>query len=443
MSSALAIAGVTAVLRDRLNDGLVNQNVTGVLGSTVSISVSPPDRVVPSEGTESSQLNLFLYQVTPNTGWRNEGLPSHDASGRHRLTNPPLALDLHYLISAYSAGDLHAEILLGYAMQLMHEFPVITREMIRTALNPSPDMGLDLPPALRALADCGLADQVEQLRVTPQFLNTEEMSKLWTATQANYRPTAAYHVSVVLIEATGPTSPSLPVLSRGEFDTVSGRERGVAVAPSLIPPLPMIEAVIPAGRQPVVRLGESVTLEGHHLDGTSREVHLRNDRFSVDERLPATGPDADDRLPFVIPASRAADFPVGVYDVTGQVLRPGDTDARETNRLACIIAPNITNLPQAVVRDVGGDAHITLDFTPALRIGQTVSLLLGQREISPESFLPPPPLPAITTTTLDFIVDSAEVGAALARLRIDGIESPVADRSTTPPTFFDHVVTIS
>ena len=123
------------------------------------------------------------------------------AGGSHRLGNPPLALDLHFLLSAYSGADLHAEILLGYAMQLMHEFPLITREMIRTALNPSPEVGLELPPALRALADCGLADQVEQLRITPQFLNGEEMSRLWTAIQANYRPSAAYQVSVVLIEA--------------------------------------------------------------------------------------------------------------------------------------------------------------------------------------------------------------------------------------------------
>jgi len=436
MSNALAIAGVTAVLRDRLNDGLVNHNVTGMLGSTITVSVLPPDRVVPSGGTESSQLNLFLYQVTPNTGWRNTGLPSHDSSGRQRLTNPPLALDLHYLISTYSAGDLHAEILLGYAMQLMHEFPVITRETIRTALNPSPDVGLDLPPALRALADCGLADQLELLRITPQFLNTEEMSKLWTATQANYRPTAAYQISVVLIEATRPTRPTLPVLTRGEVDPVSGRERGVVVTPDLIPPLPTIEAVIPADNQPVVRLGESVTLEGHHLDGISREVQVRNEHFSIDERLPAAGPNIADRLLFVIPASRADDFPVGIYDVTGHVVRPGESDARESNRLACIVAPSITNLPQAVTRDSNGDAQITLTFTPTLRPGQTASLLLGQREMAPEEFVAP-------TTTLEFVVENADAGTPLARLRIDSIESPVADRSSTPPTFYNHRVSIT
>ena len=141
MSTALAIAGVTAVLRDLLNDGLINHNVSGVLGSSVTVSVLAPDRVVPANGTESSQINLFLYLVTPNPGWRNEGLPSRDADGPQRLTNPPLALDLHYLLSAYSGGDLHAEILLGYAMQLLHEMPVLTREAIRTALNPSPGVG--------------------------------------------------------------------------------------------------------------------------------------------------------------------------------------------------------------------------------------------------------------------------------------------------------------
>lgn len=51
MSTALAIAGVTAVLRDLLNDGLVNRNISGVLGSSVTVTVLAPDRVVPSGGT--------------------------------------------------------------------------------------------------------------------------------------------------------------------------------------------------------------------------------------------------------------------------------------------------------------------------------------------------------------------------------------------------------
>ena len=187
MSNALAIAGVTAVLRDLLNDRIVNENVSGILGTTVTVTALPPDRVAPETGDEPTQLNLFLRQVTPNLGWRNEGLPSRDGSGRTRLSNPPLALDLHYLISAYGAAALHSEIVLGHAMQLLHENPVLTREAIRIALQRPADEEATLPPELRALADSGLPDQVEQLRITPEFLNSEELSKFWTAAQARYR----------------------------------------------------------------------------------------------------------------------------------------------------------------------------------------------------------------------------------------------------------------
>jgi hypothetical protein len=436
VSNALAIAGVTAVLRDLLNDGLINHNVSGVLGSTVTVSVLPPDRVVAAGGTETSQLNLFLHQVTPNTGWRNEGLPSRDGSGRNRLSNPPLALDLHYLLSAYSGGDLHGEILLGYAMQLLHETPVLARQAIRTALSPSPALGAALPPALRALADSGLENQIEQIRITPEYLNTEEMSKLWTATLSNFRPTAAYLVSVVLIEAAEPTRSPLPVLSRGPVDPVTHRDRGVVVEPSLIPPVPTLDAVVPPGRQPVARLGEVVDLTGHHLDGTGRLVLLRSDRFEIEETIAAMATGGPALMQFSIPVARAADFPVGAYRVGARVLRAGDPAPRETNRLALTLAPEITGLPINVARDGAGTASFTLTFRPALRAGQTVALVLGQQELAPQVFVPP-------VTALDFSIADAPVGSHLLRLRIDGIDSPIIDRSVEPPVFLNQRIVIT
>ena len=113
MSSALALAAVTAVLKDLLNNGLIDHNVTGAIGGNVTVTALPPDRVFAPGAPESSQLNLFLHQVTPNASWRNVGLPSRGGRGE-RLSNPPLALDLHYLLTAYGAEDFHAEILLGY-----------------------------------------------------------------------------------------------------------------------------------------------------------------------------------------------------------------------------------------------------------------------------------------------------------------------------------------
>jgi hypothetical protein len=428
VSNALALAGVTAVLRDLLNDGIVNKNVAGLVGQTVTVTTLPPDRVAAEDGTEATQLNVFLRQVTPNLGWRNEGLPSRDAAGRARLSNPPLALDLHYLITAYGAADLHAEIVLGYAMQLLHENPVLTRDAIRVTLQRPPDDEATLPSALRALAGSGLQDQVEQLRITPEFLNTEELSKFWTAAQARYRSSAAYQVAVVLIQATDPTRSPLPVLARQVF-----------AAPDLLPPVPTIEAVVPDASQPVAQLGTTIGLTGHHLDGTGREVILVNDRFEIEETLPALAGGGETSMTFSIPLARAADFPVGVYRIGARVLRPGENAPRETNRLAMTIAPKLDGLPTTVTRDASGTASFTIDFSPELRGGQTVSLVLGQQEFAPEPFTPP-------VTALDFIIPDAPVAdqasGHLARLRVDGIDSPIIDPATAPPKFLDQRIKI-
>jgi Pvc16 N-terminal domain len=425
VSNALGLAGITAVLRDLLNDGIVNQNVAGVVGQTVTVTALPPDRVAAEDGTEATQLNLFLRQVTPNLGWRNEGLPARDGSGRTRLSNPPLALDLHYLISAYGAADLHAEIVLGYAMQLLHENPVLTREAIRIALQRPPDDAATLPPALRALAGSGLQDQVEGLRITPEYLNSEELSKFWTAAQARYRSSAAYQVSVVLIQATDPTRSPLPVLSHQIF-----------VRPDLLPPVPTIDAVVPDASQPVAQLGTTIGLTGHHLDGTGREVVLVNDRFEIEETLPAIAiAGSSTSMQFSIPIARAADFPAGVYRVGARVLRPGENAPRETNRLGMTIAPKVTGLPTTVTRDAGGTATFTIDFSPALRAGQTVSLVLGRQEFAPEPFAPP-------VTVLDFAIPNAPVADHLARLRIDGMDSLIIDRTAPAPKFLDQRIKI-
>lgn len=433
MSSPLAIAGVTAVLRDLLNDGLINHNVSGVLGSTVTVSALPPDRIVSANGVEPTQLNLFLYHVTPNQGWRNERLPSRDGAGRTRLSNPPLALDLHYLLSAYGGEDLHAEILLGYAMQLLHEMPVLSRSAIATALNPSPPLGTALPPALQALAECGLADQLEQIKITPEYLNTEEVSKLWTAVQSHYRPTAAYAATVVLIESNAAARTPLPVLSRGPVDVDSGRDRGVVVEPSLLAPLPTLESVVPKSLDPVATVNAVVDLNGHHLDGTAGTVLLTNDRLQLTQEVALDPGGSSAAQPFTLPP----DLPVGVYQVALRVIRPGDTEARTSNQLGLLIGPEITPLGLIeVARDGAGTATITVAFQPQARPGQAVALLLGTREVVAAPI-------AAATGTLSFAVANAPTGEHWLRLRVDGVDSPIIDRLVKPPVFLDHRVKIT
>ena len=90
-------------------------------------------------------------------------------------------------------------------MQLLHETPIFTRDAVRKSLGPTLPVQEenDLPADLLDLFKSELADQVELIKITPNFLTTDEMFKLWMAFQAPYRPTAAYQASVVLIESEG------------------------------------------------------------------------------------------------------------------------------------------------------------------------------------------------------------------------------------------------
>jgi hypothetical protein len=191
---ALALASVTAVLKSVLENGLAGRGVTGELGGDATVSALPPDRV--TSGTdERAQLNLFLYHVTPHVGLRA-------ATGG----SAALALELHYLLTAYGAQDYQTEILLGHALQLFHETPVLGREQLGATIASltSAGDGRVVPPALAALVQSDLAEQVEQIRILPEFLSTEDMAKLWSSLQAKFRPSLTYKVSAVLIRGAEP-----------------------------------------------------------------------------------------------------------------------------------------------------------------------------------------------------------------------------------------------
>ncbi len=97
MSDYLAVGGVTAMLMWLLNNELQAVGPSSILPSAVSITAVSPDLITVG-ATEQPQLNLFLYYVSINPALRNLDLPSLDGAG-HKVSNPPLALNLHYLVS--------------------------------------------------------------------------------------------------------------------------------------------------------------------------------------------------------------------------------------------------------------------------------------------------------------------------------------------------------
>jgi hypothetical protein len=438
MSNALAIAGVSAVLKDLLDSGLIDHQVTDALGAGVTVSSLAPT-VVPINGDGAvPRLNLFLYQVTPNAAWRNVDLPSRDASGR-RVSNPPLALDLHYLLTAYGIAELQAEVLLGYGMQLLHENPVLGREAIRTALNPSPVSGALLPSVYQALRSADLAEQVEMLKITPSAMNAEEMSRLWSALQAPYRPTAAFQVSVVLIEPQGPAISPLPVLTRGRRILGTERDEGVTVTPGLVPPYPTLESVLAAANPTpsTLQLGDVLTARGHHLAGTARAIWLRNDRLGIEQEIPLADSADEATFTFNVPSLPAA-LPVGLYQLQLRVVRVGEAEPRTSNPLPVALAPAITSFPPiAMTRSGANVLSVRIGCQPEVRLGQKVTLLMDTREAPAQPF-------SANSATLDFeFADAPPAGGTpLLRLKVDGIESIVVNRGARPPAFFNHRITL-
>ncbi len=203
MSTELSIAAVTAVLKNLLGNGLVASASTTGIGD-VNITALPPDRL--TTGTdERSQLNIFMFRVAPFTGLANRQSFVRKDRPHSAAAPPPLAVELSYLLTACGAEEFHSEILLGAAMQLLHQTPVLTPEKIRAALeNFSPKKSkVQSQPVKLALSASQLADQLQQIKITPQFLSFEDMSKLWSALQARYRPSVCYQVSAVVVDAAG------------------------------------------------------------------------------------------------------------------------------------------------------------------------------------------------------------------------------------------------
>lgn len=435
MSNALAIAAVSAVLKDLLNNGIVDHDLSTLVGN-VTVSALPPDRILGSGQTETSRLNIFMYQATPNPGWRNAGLPSRNADG-YRTANPPLSLDLHYLLTAYGENEFHGEILLGYGMQILHETPVLVRDAIRAALAPvSPVTGSILPAPLDKLIASELADQIEQVRITPQAMSADEMSRLWSAIQSNYRPTAAYVASVVLIESKRSTQSALPV-----------RNRKLYVVPFA---QPAIDRVVNAAdeREPI-EAGATLLVKGREFSGEGLSVNIDGIEF-----IPA----ATGTTPGQISLALASPLPAGLYaGVKGvQVIRRfsmGDPETPhrgfESNVAAFVLRPKITNGPAIAASDVlarvdssetsgGVVSHLRagalrVRLEPNAGRNQRVTLLLNEFNAPAGnvphaySFSAPAgngvvdPAPDTASVTIPF--RRVLAGKYLVRVQVDGAES--------------------
>ena len=421
MSNAFGISGVTAVLESLLWSVYNGPDWTSSNLGSVTVTAVAPDLVQSNHGNGADaglKVNLFLHQVTFNAAWRNMGLPSLAADGVTQLKNPPLALDLHYLLTVYASEDCQAEALLGYALQFIHESPVLPRAQIRSVLaNLTSPANKEFPsptnPVFSPVSLSGIGDQIEMIKITPETLGREEMAWLWTALKADYRPTFPFQVSVLLIQPQIPAVSALPVL-----------QRDITVQSGLVGTLTQIS---PPNSQPAASLGDTVTVAGTNL-GSAQSVTLSNARFGVALPLSPLTNGTDNSFQFSLPPT-ATNLPAGVYLVSAQ-LKAGTANV-STNSLPLAIAPQITNVPLPALK-AGSPVPVAVQCSPDLFVGQQVSLLVG----SQEALLAAPI--STQSSALQFVFKTLQStgGASVpVRLRVDGIDSPIMDMTQTPPVF--------
>lgn len=357
MSGARAIESITETLRGLVESGVkeVEEHATVVTGH--------PD--LAAQPRRAMHVNLVLYQVEPDD---SQGVGAGGAT---------LPLLLRYLLMPYAAGDdLAAQRLLGAALWVLHEHPVLAGQDGRVSVAPRPmdEAGRD---ALRSLPP--------------------------------YRLCAVLEVRGVQLNRSGGT-PGVDPPPAGR------RDRGAARS---APPAPVLLSAAAPGGRPAAVLGEVVELRGRHLCAPAL-VRLEHRLLTRAVELPVQDVDAGSAR-FVLP-DRPGELPAGVWLVSLTCI---DELALTTNDVALDLAPRITSaMPMTVARDRAGTAVVRIGCEPAVLSGQLAFLLLGEL-----------PVPAEPTggSSLEFRLVRARARTHEVRLRVDGVDSLPGDETGDPP----------
>jgi len=138
-----------------------------------------------------AQVSVFLYNITELSSMRNQPQDS---------TKPPtlLNLKLQYLITPLTENAEEDQIILGKIMQTFAETPVLR--------------GADLQGNLK--------ESGEDLRITLDTLEVEDLNKLWTMLAAPYKLCVSYAVQPIRIQAATKPAQAPVIIKKDEMQPV-------------------------------------------------------------------------------------------------------------------------------------------------------------------------------------------------------------------------------
>lgn len=370
MSTTDAIGDLTTLLASHLDDAIVQF-------AGAQVTTLPLDRSQPGE--RQNRLNLFLSHVVTNGAFSNLPMPGTHSGADGR---PPVALNLHYLVTFLGEDDLDpqgtvAHRMLGSVMRLLLDQPELRRERIQALV---PETRID--------------QQVDLVRLTSRALSLEEISRMWPAFQTPYRLSIALEVSCVLIESRDDRPSPMPVLRRGEANLGP-----VAVAGS---PFPVLERLVVGSIEsplPAVRIGDSITVIGQRLAagfGQNTVLRVRGAGGSIVADVPTEpGPRSTLRAQILAsyPGLPAPEWRAEAITVSVVIREPGEDDLA-SNEVVIGMAPSVTALtvdppaqivagttPIEVQANDPNDVAIVVDFDPPVIPTQTIDAWWGRQHL--------------------------------------------------------------
>jgi len=389
MSNFLAVGGVSATLQTLLKDRM--ELPTGVPRPSLQVTVSTPQPEDNTQAAEPTRVNLFLYRVMENGALKNQMIPGQGHPSEHG--HPPLSLVLHYLLTAYGATDdnglvneTRTHFLLGSAMRVLHDYPVITDSLMTIHSTPT------------QILDSSLRGEFENIKVCLDPISLEDLSKVWTALTRPYRLSAAYTVSVVQIESRRIKTLAAPVLTRRIHLAISKRPQISNVYRTPVLPGEPIGDI----RAHVL---QELTIEGENFRAARTWVKLGNlEPIGVqpasDREISIVVPDdtypADDDHPVPRPIPAADRLRPGPQTVEVQILWPTevveggldrgivgvDERRQSSNHFVFLLAPEISGInPSSVAAGGFSGAVLTVTGRRLFQSGVKSVVLIGDVSI--------------------------------------------------------------
>lgn len=162
-----------ALLWGRMQDDSV---ISSIITTEQQISFDPPFLLIDNEKPKEDGLSIYLYRVVENGEMRNRPPERINAS---TLRQPPLSLNLYYLVTPLTKDTGNDHRVLAKTMQVFYDHAIIKGALLQGVLQ----------------------DTAEELRVTLNTLSIEDLNKLWSAFMRPLRLAVSYEVKVIYIDS--------------------------------------------------------------------------------------------------------------------------------------------------------------------------------------------------------------------------------------------------